>query len=140
MKIILDDEKVKILEDAMQYTLTQKSLTYAELVTDLARAACMGIRNCDFEAPPVMYISKTVPTSDKGRIYAFSCVFFDKIRHYTKNIVLDSLGTKSFRPSEAPQYNQLIAKVELLRIWPGLLSSLILSVTGAAGTMDIGTV
>ena len=58
MKIILDDEKVKILEDAMQYTLTQKSLTYAELVTDLARAACMGIRNCDFKAPPMMYISQ----------------------------------------------------------------------------------
>ena len=133
MKIILEDEKLKFLEADMQYTLAQNSLTYAELVTDLASAACMGIRNYYFEAPLMMYISKMVPTSDKGRLYAFSLVFFDKIRHYTKNNVLESLGTKSFRPSEAPQYNQLIAKVELLRIWPGLLSSLIQNVTGATG-------
>lgn len=38
-------------------------------------AAATGIRNCDPEAPLMMYISKMVPTSDKGRFYAFGRVF-----------------------------------------------------------------
>ena len=38
-------------------------------------AACMGIKNCDPEAPLMMYVSKMVPTSDKGRFYAFGRVF-----------------------------------------------------------------
>jgi len=41
--------------------------------------ACMGIKNCDTEAPLMMYISKMVPTSDKGRFYAFGRVFSGKI-------------------------------------------------------------
>ena len=226
-----------------------------ELVTDLARAACMGIKNCYFEATLMMYNSKTVPTSDKGRFYVFGRVFSGKISpgfkavtiatmkeahnmkvkfsvvrvamepknptdlpkgveslerlskspnkynrprlfmkavpmpdglaediekgeinprndfktrnryltcnydygmckkkvqylygerwlampektgHYTKNNVLDSLDTESFRPSEAAHYNQITAMVELLRnIWPGLLYSLVQNVTGAASS------
>lgn len=42
-------------------------------------AACMGIKNCDTDAPLMMYISKMVPTSDKGRFYAFGRVFSGKI-------------------------------------------------------------
>merc|ERR1719435_174328 len=42
-------------------------------------AACTGIKNCDAEAPLMMYISKMVPTSDKGRFYAFGRVFSGKI-------------------------------------------------------------
>merc|ERR1712183_1207598 len=38
-------------------------------------AACMGIKNCDPEAPLMMYVSKMVPTSDKGRFHAFGRVF-----------------------------------------------------------------
>merc|ERR1719206_1150319 len=38
-------------------------------------AACMGIKNCDPDAPLMMYVSKMVPTSDKGRFYAFGRVF-----------------------------------------------------------------
>lgn len=34
-----------------------------------------GIANCDPAAPLMMYISKMVPTSDKGRFYAFGRVF-----------------------------------------------------------------
>jgi len=34
-----------------------------------------GIKNCDSDAPLMMYISKMVPTSDKGRFYAFGRVF-----------------------------------------------------------------
>uniref|UniRef100_A0A8B9JYT8 Eukaryotic translation elongation factor 2, like 2 n=1 Tax=Astyanax mexicanus TaxID=7994 RepID=A0A8B9JYT8_ASTMX len=37
--------------------------------------AAMGVKNCDPKAPLMMYISKMVPTSDKGRFYAFGRVF-----------------------------------------------------------------
>merc|ERR1719435_287259 len=41
--------------------------------------ACMGIKNCDTEGPLMMYVSKMVPTSDKGRFYAFGRVFSGKV-------------------------------------------------------------
>merc|ERR1711887_376693 len=41
--------------------------------------ACMGIKNCDSDAPLMMYVSKMVPTSDKGRFYAFGRVYSGKI-------------------------------------------------------------
>merc|ERR1712127_1176150 len=34
-----------------------------------------GMKNCDSNAPLMMYVSKMVPTSDKGRFYAFGRVF-----------------------------------------------------------------
>lgn len=37
--------------------------------------AAMGIKNCDPKGPVMVYISKMVPTSDKGRFYAFGRVF-----------------------------------------------------------------
>ncbi|KAM9831884.1 elongation factor 2 [Neosynchiropus ocellatus] len=37
--------------------------------------AAVGIKTCDPKAPLMMYISKMVPTSDKGRFYAFGRVF-----------------------------------------------------------------
>merc|ERR1712218_114069 len=40
---------------------------------------CVGIKNCDPEAPLMMYVSKMVPTSDKGRFYAFGRVFSGKV-------------------------------------------------------------
>jgi len=42
-------------------------------------AVCVGIKNCDPEAHLMMYISKMVPTSDKGRFYAFGRVFSGKV-------------------------------------------------------------
>jgi len=42
-------------------------------------AACNAIRNCDTEGPLMMYVSKMVPTSDKGRFYAFGRVFAGKV-------------------------------------------------------------
>merc|ERR1711923_207776 len=42
-------------------------------------AACIGIKNCDPDAPLMMYVSKMVPTSDKGRFYAFGRVFAGKV-------------------------------------------------------------
>jgi len=35
----------------------------------------IGMKNCDPAAPLMMYVSKMVPTSDKGRFYAFGRVF-----------------------------------------------------------------
>jgi len=37
--------------------------------------ACEAIRKCDKDGPLMVYISKMVPTSDKGRFYAFGRVF-----------------------------------------------------------------
>ena len=34
-----------------------------------------GIKNCDPTAPLMMYVSKMVPSSDKGRFFAFGRVF-----------------------------------------------------------------
>jgi elongation factor 2 len=39
----------------------------------------VAIRKCDVNGPLVMYVSKMVPTSDKGRFYAFGRVFAGKI-------------------------------------------------------------
>lgn len=40
----------------------------------------IGIKNCDPEAPLMLYISKMVPTSEKGRFYAFGRVFSGTVR------------------------------------------------------------
>lgn len=37
--------------------------------------AAIGMKNCDPKGPLMMYISKMVPTSDKGRFHAFGRVF-----------------------------------------------------------------
>ncbi|KII85195.1 hypothetical protein PLICRDRAFT_145955 [Plicaturopsis crispa FD-325 SS-3] len=42
--------------------------------------SAIGIRDCDPKAPLVVYISKMVPTSDKGRFYAFGRVFSGTVR------------------------------------------------------------
>ena len=38
-----------------------------------------AIKNCDPEGELMMYISKMVPTSDKGRFYAFGRVFSGRV-------------------------------------------------------------
>lgn len=40
----------------------------------------MGIKKCDPAAPLMLYVSKMVPTSDKGRFYAFGRVFSGTVR------------------------------------------------------------
>jgi len=40
---------------------------------------CTAMKNCDSEGPLMMYVSKMVPTSDKGRFYAFGRIFSGKI-------------------------------------------------------------
>jgi len=41
--------------------------------------AFLGIKNCDPEGPLMMYVSKMVPSSDKGRFYAFGRVYSGKV-------------------------------------------------------------
>jgi len=41
---------------------------------------CNAIKKCDSEGPLCMYVSKMVPTSDKGRFFAFGRVFSGTIR------------------------------------------------------------
>lgn len=63
--------------------------------------AALGIKNCDPLAPLMMYISKMVPTSDKGRFYAFGRVFSGRVNttcyscyspHRTLNSTLTQLN------------------------------------------------
>ncbi|CAD5212270.1 unnamed protein product [Bursaphelenchus xylophilus] len=41
--------------------------------------AAIAIKTCDANGPLMMYVSKMVPTSDKGRFYAFGRVFSGKV-------------------------------------------------------------
>lgn len=43
-------------------------------------ATCIGIRECNPKADLMLYVSKMVPTSDKGRFYAFGRVFSGTVR------------------------------------------------------------
>jgi elongation factor 2 len=42
--------------------------------------SAIGVRDCNPAAPLVLYVSKMVPTSDKGRFYAFGRVFSGTVR------------------------------------------------------------
>jgi len=42
--------------------------------------ACIGIRDCDPKAPLMLYVSKMVPASEKGRFYAFGRVFAGTVK------------------------------------------------------------
>merc|ERR1711993_7601 len=41
--------------------------------------AFLGIKNCDPSAPLMMYVSKMVPSADRGRFFAFGRVFSGKV-------------------------------------------------------------
>eukprot|EP00993_Chasmostoma_nieuportense_P000043 NODE_103_length_3174_cov_1501.161470_g96_i0.p1 GENE.NODE_103_length_3174_cov_1501.161470_g96_i0~~NODE_103_length_3174_cov_1501.161470_g96_i0.p1 ORF type:complete len:562 (-),score=111.79 NODE_103_length_3174_cov_1501.161470_g96_i0:87-1772(-) len=59
---------------------------------------CTGIRTCDPTAPLMLYISKMVPTADKGRFFAFGRVFSGKVRTGQKARIMGpnhEIGTKT---------------------------------------------
>lgn len=47
-----------------------------------------GIQNCDPNGPLMLYVSKMVPTNDKGRFYAFGRVFSGKVKSGQKVRIL----------------------------------------------------
>ncbi|KAF9003902.1 P-loop containing nucleoside triphosphate hydrolase protein [Cyathus striatus] len=51
--------------------------------------SAIGIRDCDPKGPLVLYVSKMVPTSDKGRFYAFGRVFSGTVRSGPKSASKD---------------------------------------------------
>jgi len=59
----------------------------------------------------------------------------EDMRVYTKNNVLNTLGTEGFRPSAAAQCIQLIAMAELPRgMWPELIGKVVTNVTTPGST------
>merc|ERR1711920_1207537 len=58
--------------------------------------ACIGMKNCDPSGPLMMYISKMVPTSDKGRFYAFGRVFSGQVATGMKARIMGS----NFKPGK----------------------------------------
>ncbi|KAJ5796033.1 uncharacterized protein N7518_004573 [Penicillium psychrosexuale] len=46
--------------------------------------AAIGIRDCDPTAPLMLYVSKMVPTTDKGRFYAFGRVYSGTVKSGVK--------------------------------------------------------
>merc|ERR1712176_106759 len=83
MRAIMDDQKDKY--EKMMTTLgivlkgDEKQLTGKPLMKRTMQiwinAADTAIRNCKADEGLMMYVSKMVPTSDKGRFYAFGRVF-----------------------------------------------------------------
>ncbi len=53
-------------------------------------AAAEAIRTCDRNGPLMLYISKMVPTSDKGRFYAFGRIFSGMVRTGQKVRIMGS--------------------------------------------------
>ncbi|XP_066947660.1 translation elongation factor 2-like isoform X1 [Macrobrachium rosenbergii] len=49
---------------------------------------CTAIKNCDSEGPLMMYVSKMVPTNDKGRFYAFGRIFSGRVQSTQKVRIL----------------------------------------------------
>lgn len=42
-----------------------------------------AIRNCDANGPLMLYVSKMIPASDKGRFFAFGRVFAGRVRRHS---------------------------------------------------------
>ena len=73
--------------------------------------ACMGIKNCDPDAPLMMYVSKMVPTSDKGRFYAFGRVFSGKVATGMKARIM---GPNFIPGSKSDLYEKSIQRTILM--------------------------
>merc|ERR1712079_810438 len=74
---LLQKLEVKLSHDDEQ--MEGKPLMKCVMRTWLPAGAAMFMKTCNPNGPLMMYISKMVPTSDKGRFYAFGRVFSGKI-------------------------------------------------------------
>merc|ERR1712168_1335653 len=74
-------------------------------------AAAMGIKNCDPDGPLMMYVSKMVPTSDKGRFFAFGRVFSGKVATGMKARIM---GPNFVHGKKEDLYNKAIQRTILM--------------------------
>ena len=72
---------------------------------------CMGIKNCDPDAPLMMYVSKMVPTSNKGGFYAFGRVFSGKVATGMKARIM---GPNFIPGSKSDLYEKSIQRTILM--------------------------
>merc|ERR1739847_257020 len=73
--------------------------------------ACVAMTNCDPSGPLMMYVSRMVPTSDKGRFYAFGRVFAGKIATGQKVRIM---GPNYVPGEKADLYNKQIQRTILM--------------------------
>lgn len=71
----------------------------------------IGIRDCDPDAPLCMYVSKMVPTSDKGRFYAYGRVFSGKV---STGLRCTMLGPNYVPGKKADKYTGNIQRTVLM--------------------------
>jgi len=62
------------------YSAPQKNTETGEPIEGQPDRYLLSIKNCDKDGPLVLYVSKMVPTQDKGRFFAFGRVFSGKAR------------------------------------------------------------
>merc|ERR1712176_1405830 len=74
-------------------------------------AVAVAFKNCDADGPLMAYISKMVPTSDKGRFYAFGRVFAGKIATGQKVRIM---GPNFIPGQKADLYNKQIQRTILM--------------------------
>merc|ERR1712119_150728 len=73
--------------------------------------ACMGIKNCDTEGPLMMYVSKMISSSDKGRFFAFGRVFSGKVATGVKARIM---GPNFVHGKKEDLYNKAIQRTILM--------------------------
>ncbi|NXL07642.1 EF2 factor, partial [Mesembrinibis cayennensis] len=73
--------------------------------------AAMGVKNCDPKGPLMMYISKMIPTSDKGCFYAFGRVFSDIVSTGQK---VQIMGPNYIPGKKEDLYRKLIQRTILM--------------------------
>lgn len=74
-------------------------------------ACCTAIRNCDPNGPLMLYVSKMVPSSDKGRFIAYGRVFSGTVRAGTKVRIM---GPNYEPGSKKDLYNKNIQRTLLM--------------------------